>query len=295
MWFIFTICEDSSELLHGLEDSCPILHVEQPDLRDVFCHHVDSYYPGDLFPDENQRLRNLLIEMEHAFEPPCTAPILGSLFSRYGSDPTRLMESIMHREYVQGTTSLHDWFEGLPNLNYILYALIVALFRDLDKDRLDLLYETSVARLRNIGLDGDGQFVDPRRIAGHVLDAKLYLMRNDHRTNFVDDKYCAAAELHIKDYQRLLWLFVDELVAYIREATRDLHAARRQLRIANDRLMWDPENSLLIRQRSELLQEIAEQWHIRNLIAAAIARSPCMIVKDFVHSWMQSHVTKIPI
>jgi len=267
--FIFTVPnKDESFPFQDLVGRYPIFYAAQPDLIEVFNRLVDSYFDEMYYPEENKRLKALSSNVS-AFQAPRRAADIDYGFRLHGADAADLEAWLLGKEY-QVSQATRNWFEKLPNFNYKLYALLVVLFEGLDLVWLDQIYEASVAQLRGMGMDGDDQFIDPRRIGRHALESTLQLRRRGNQIDFIDDIYRSEVQRQIENNQRLLWTLVDSFIEVVKTMnqsfidTRKQHSKLHRRKAAQD----DP---LLRRRLNAAAQDMDNIRHLRDVIATALA------------------------
>ncbi len=269
--FIFTVpANDDSFPLQDLIKRYPIFNTAQPELEEVFRRFVDSYFDERDYPEENQRLKALIEKIPGAFQEPRRAADIDYWFRLHGNDIEQLVAWLLEEKYLESQAT-RRWFESLPNLNYKLYALLVVLFEGLDLIWLDQIYEASVAQLRKMGMDGEDQFVDPRRIGSHALEGLLQLRRRGNQIDFIDDVYRSEVEHQIENYQRLLWTLVDSFIAVVK-AMNDSYIATRKQHSKLNRRSQTQENPLLERRLIAAAQDMDNMRRLRDVIAAALAK-----------------------
>jgi len=291
VWFIFTVPENSDEFpLDDLEGWYPIFRTAQPDLGEVFRLLVDEYFPEDVSPEENKRLKTLIQQSPEVFQSPRRAADLEYWFRLHGTNAGQLEKWIAEAKY-QEIPAAREWFERLPNLNYKLYALLVVLFEGLDVTWLDQIYEASVTRMRELGMDGDEQFIDPRRIGFQAFDNHLRLRRRGNQIDFTDDGYRAEAKRQIENYQRLLWTLVDDFIGTVKVMNDNFVSTRKRQSKLNRRFRRDQENRLLRRRLNSAARDMDHMRHLRDVIASALANIGIyhlermhIILDDLAHS-----------
>ena len=268
--FIFTVLENDENFpLQDLRGRYPILISVQPTLIEVFHKFVDVYFPEIINPDENKRLKELAPTISAAFQPPRRAADIDYWFRLHGGNAKELERFLQSGAFQESLETRH-WFENLPNLNYKLYALLVVLFDGLDYIWLEQIYEASVAQLRNMGMDGDDQFIDPRRIGIYALESRLQLRKRGTQIDFIDDIFRIEVQRQIENHQRLLWTLVDSFIAVIRTINESF-VSTRKLNSKLKRRRETLDNPLLQRRLIATSQDMDNMRRLRDVIAKALA------------------------
>lgn len=273
VWLIFTVQEASQEfLLQDLEGRYPIFKAEQPNLTDVYVRLVEYHFSSDEYADENKRLLDLLERVPDALQPPRRAAHIEYWFRKHRNQVAELEACILNAKY-EAATAVRDWFEGLPNLNYKLYGLLVVLFDGLDETWLDQIYESSVIHLRDTGMIQAEQFVDPRQLGREALESHLRLQRRGDQLSYEEERYWAEVKRQILNYQRLLWTLVGEFQAVVEGMNENYLITRRQQSRLQRRVKGNIEKNTPLRRRLNATnQRMDDIRHLRDVIAAAIAK-----------------------
>jgi len=154
--FILVVPDNDPQFpLHELVGNYGICKTDQPDLPEVFRRLVSAtFQPESQYEDEIEQLEALIDDVPEAFKAPRRAADISYWFRLHGANAARLETWIRNGEYEQSRESgTNTWFDDLPNLNLKLYAMLVVLLQGLDSDALEEIYEISVSRMREIGLD----------------------------------------------------------------------------------------------------------------------------------------------
>ena len=271
VFFIFTVSTEPGKFpMDELMGRYDILFTEEPNSVQVFLRLVNKYFPIDIDEVGAEKLRALADE-----DPPVFASYRAIELDRefrqpeHRSDANALIAALRTGK----TRSLHAqraWFDGLENLNYKLYALFVVLFDGLDIIWLDEIYELAVAQLRDLGMDGEGQFIDPRRIGQHIIDAQLQLRRRGTRIDFIETSYREVVQRQIENHQRMLWTLADTFIGVIREMSEQYDQVRRQLNRLNR--TSDGDDTFQQARRQAVGRDLDNMRRLRDVIAVALAK-----------------------
>ena len=271
LWFIFTLPEPSEEFASNkLIGAFPCLLTGQPHIPAVFIRLVETEYPEADCPEWHGRLKQLLCDHQAAFAEPTTAADIDYWFRMHRDNPAELARWIATRGYEQ-VTRVQDWFDRLPNLNYKLYALLVALLRGPNARLVDDLYQRAVVRLRQDGMGGPELFIDPRSISTQTLDVALRLRRRSGYVDFADGRYAGEAKHQIGNYPKLLMPIVEDFLTIMQmlgAAYRSEHRRQKMLGRLSDGETAGHTTQL----REQVKERIGELLNARELVASALVQ-----------------------
>lgn len=233
IWFIFTVLD--GPILEELQArNFPILSTRGVDRQQVLEKLIDYHYAG------GEAERADLMAARGKLLPHLTPARLSYLFE-VESDPKALYKGLTEKE-EQAPETPYVWFSKLRPMNYQLYALLVVLFDKMDIPTLEDIYTGAANALRRQGMDGPGEFIDPRRIGTNLMHTKLGIQVRYNTLEFRNRLYRQYVEAQVENYQRLLWSLIDPddpstfagLVGLIQRLSEyDLHlASQQQLRYA---------------------------------------------------------------
>ncbi|GEM_PF-2622223 len=200
----------------------------------LYDRYVDEFFkktPSDMYQAQRDELRqrraDVLRDIQaqdrgHGFRPFRIKKYLESLRGRQGWE----REPYKSDDVLQKVA--REWFEKLP-LNYKLYALLVVLCKDISIYVLEYVYEQSVDQLRQAGMDGPSQLIDPRRISSSDMRFRIGLKREGDTLQFENSDYQAEAAAQIENYHRLLWSLSAWFGNFIKHAPDGAHQERRIL------------------------------------------------------------------
>jgi hypothetical protein len=272
--FIFTVGSESEHFpIQRISGSgrYDVLETKEPDIWEVFDRLVSHYFAIDGFEDtavaDLRALRDVNPTILNGFR----AVDLARLFRQSEHQRNAALVLKVLREGTWRTQQpRRTWFDNLENLNYRLYALFVVLFDGLDVNWLDQMYELSVRQLRDAGMDGDDQFIDPQRIGQHVMDATLQLRRRGDRIEFIETGYRDVVQRQIENYQRLLWTLADSFIDTIRGMGEQYEQVRRQFNQLNRR---NASDNVFQQTRLQMVErDLDNMRRLRDVIAVALAK-----------------------
>lgn len=272
VFFIFTVSTQPGKFpIDEITGRYSILFTEEPDRTQIFLRLVDKYFRNADFDEPGAEELRAFVEKEPSILVSYRAVELDREFRQpaHRGDPSALIAALRAGK-MQSLQAQRAWFEGLENFNYKLYALFVVLFDGLDIAWLDEIYELAVTQLREMGMDGEGQFIDPRRIGQHIMDANLQLRRRGTRIDFIDASYREVVQRQIENHQRMLWALADNFISTIRGISEQYDQVRRHLNRLNRRS--DKADTFQQTRRQAIGRDLDNMRRLRDVIAVALAK-----------------------
>jgi hypothetical protein len=188
-------------------------------MRDVFDHYLKLYESDSRFgPVSSQLLTAVRVNIDNirqCLRWPFHALSFGLQLKML--DPDATQEAIMQSAKQAGRVDQRParaWFASLPDDNTRLYAMLVALFRGINRFQLDELYTSVVQWLRK---DGVTTLRDPREIGLTDLLERIGAVIEANQVRFSDEDYSQQIEREIDNHHHLLWSLKDLILSWARE------------------------------------------------------------------------------